>query len=65
MPTRAVPRFCTRKSPTRMSTVSGTTSRSSALPLTASVESATSESGFASPSTADKTEIAGVMIPSP
>ena len=52
-PTRAVPRFCTRNSATRMTTVSGTMNG-----LNASV--ATS-----SPSTADSTEMAGVMAPSP
>lgn len=47
----AVPRFWTRKSPTRIATVAGTTNGTDQAILEAS--------------TADSTEIAGVMIPSP
>jgi hypothetical protein len=52
-PTRAVPRRCTRKSPTRMATVMGTTNACSRVVATSR------------PSTAESTEMAGVMTPSP
>jgi hypothetical protein len=52
-PMPAVPRLCTRKRPSRMTMVSGTTSGSAARVATES------------PSTAESTEMAGVMVPSP
>ncbi len=52
-PIRAVPRFCTQKRPMRIATVSGTTAGFSLSVPTSR------------PSTALKTEMAGVMTPSP
>ena len=52
-PMLAVPRFCTQKRPTRIATVSGTTTGVSFVVATPS------------PSTALSTEMAGVMTPSP
>ena len=52
-PMRAVPRRWTRKSSPRMTQVMGTTSGSAALVATLR------------PSTAESTEMAGVMTPSP
>ncbi len=52
-PMPAVPRFCTRKSPTRMTTVMGT------------MKGCTLVVATSRPSTAESTEMAGVMMPSP
>ncbi len=52
-PMPPVPRFCTANSATRMTQVIGTTNGEKALVATSS------------PSTAESTEIAGVMTPSP
>ena len=52
-PMPPVPRFCIANSTTKMTQVMGTTNGEKALVATSS------------PSTADSTEIAGVMTPSP